>query len=110
MEKIYSCSFSYAIDCISGKWKGMILWHLSNETKRYGELKKLIPNITQKMLTQSLRELERNHIVNRKVYSVVPPKVEYSLTKYGNELIVILDQLNRWGIKTCNELNILKDS
>ena len=108
-KKIYTCSFTYAMDCISGKWKGQVLWHLSVGTQRYGQLRKLIPNITQKMLTQNLRELENNNIINRKVYAVVPPKVEYSLTKYGDELINILEQLNNWGIKTCEELDILKD-
>ena len=108
-KKIYTCSFTYTMDCISGKWKGQVLWHLSSGTKRYGELRKLIPNITQKMLTQNLRELENNNILTRKVYAVVPPKVEYSLTKYGYELIEILEQLDKWGKKTCDELDILKN-
>ena len=105
----YDCPFSYAMDCISGKWKGQILWHLKTGTKRYGELRKLIPNITQKMLTQNLRELENNKIILRKVYAVVPPKVEYSLSIHAKELIQILENLHKWGIKTCDKLDILSE-
>ena len=93
----YSCSFEFALDIISGKWKGMILWHLSHGTLRYGELKKLLGNITQKMLTQTLRDLEKNQLITRKVYPVVPPKVEYTITQEGMKLIPIFQQLQEWG-------------
>ncbi len=68
---------------LGGKWKILILWHLKDEQKRFSELKRLMPEITEKMLIQQLRELERDGIVNRNVYSGVPPKLEYSFTEYG---------------------------
>jgi Predicted transcriptional regulators len=76
----------------------IIMWYLGKEgTKRFSELKALIPDITQRMLTTQLRELEEDGIVNRKVYPVVPPKVEYSLTPWGDSLIPILDLMYQWG-------------
>jgi DNA-binding HxlR family transcriptional regulator len=106
-EKSYNCSFEFTMDAISGKWKGLVLWHLSSGTLRYGELKKLLGNITQKMLTQTLRELENCSVVHREVYAVVPPKVEYSLTIHGEALIPILGALHKWGEETSKELGIL---
>lgn len=100
MSKIkdnYKCSLELATDLIGGKWKLMILWHLIDGTKRFSELKNTIPSITQKMLTQQLRELEEYNIVSRKVYPVVPPKVEYSLTENGINLIPILEDLCIWS-------------
>lgn len=82
---------------IGGKWKPLILWHLMEGTKRFGELKKVIPGITQKMLTQQLRELEADQLVHREVYAQVPPKVEYSLTEFGGTLAPVLDLLCDWG-------------
>lgn len=105
-EKNYSCSYEFAIDAVSGKWKGWIIWHLSTGTLRYGELKKLLNTITQKMLTQTLRELEYSGLIDRKVYPVVPPKVEYSLTKHGQKLLPVLKSLHEWGEETYNELGL----
>ncbi|MDZ8238098.1 MAG: winged helix-turn-helix transcriptional regulator [Nostoc sp. ChiQUE01a] len=82
---------------LGGKWKILILWHLKDEAKRYSQLKQLIPQITEKMLIQQLRELENDAIVNRKVYSNVPLKVEYSFTEYGKTLIPVLNALCDWG-------------
>jgi len=96
-SKNYNCFFQLATDIIGGKWKSMVLWALKKDVKRNGELKKLIPNISQKMLTQQLRELESAGIVERIVYPVVPPKVEYKLTKSGQMLIPILEDLHDWG-------------
>lgn len=96
-EKEYSCSFEFALDIVSGKWKGLILWYLRDETLRYGELKKILEKITQKMLTQTLRDLEANQLITRKVYPVVPPKVEYTITKHGKKLIPIFILLQDWG-------------
>ncbi len=96
-EKEYACSFEFALYLVSGKWKGLILWHLQEDTLRYGELKKIFPKITQKMLTQTLRELEKHGLITRKVYPVVPPKVEYTITKNGKKLIPIFEQLQVWG-------------
>ena len=95
--KEYACSFSFALDMVSGKWKGLILWYLRDETLRYGEIRKKLDGITQKMLTQTLRDLEKHQLVTRKVYPVVPPKVEYTITSYGKGLIPIFEQMLEWG-------------
>ena len=92
-----SCPVTTAIDVIGGKWKVIILYHLRDNTLRFGELRKCIPKITQKMLTQQLRELEANHLVARKVYAEVPPKVEYTSTQIADELRPIMDLLCVWG-------------
>lgn len=95
--KVEKCPVETALDVLAGKWKILILWYLRNETKRFNELQKLLPRTTQKMLIQKLRELEVDGIINREVYPVVPPKVEYSLTKYGETLKPIIKQLYLWG-------------
>lgn len=97
-EKTFNCEKELTLSVIGGKWKMLILWHLGKEgTKRFGELKALIPDITQRMLVNQLRELEDHLIIHREVYPVVPPKVEYSLTEYGESLIPILDAMYEWG-------------
>ncbi len=94
----YNCEKELTLAIIGGKWKMLILWHLSKEgTKRFGELKTLMPGITQRMLVNQLRELEDHLIVHREIYPVVPPKVEYSLTKHGESLLPILDSMYEWG-------------
>ncbi len=82
---------------LGGKWKILILWHLKDKARRFSELKRLIPEITEKMLIQQLRELEKDEIVNRKVYSDVPPKVEYSFTDYGRSVEPALKVLCQRG-------------
>lgn len=82
---------------LGGKWKLLILWHLKDRTRRFSELKRLMPEITEKMLIQQLRELEKDKIVNRQVYPDVPPKVEYSFTDYGRSLEPVLQVLCNWG-------------
>ncbi len=94
------------MDVIGGKWKILILWHLKDGVKRFGELKRQIPWITQKMLTQQLRELEADKIISRKVYAQVPPKVEYSLTELGENLKPIFDYMCNWGTAYIKENNI----
>jgi DNA-binding HxlR family transcriptional regulator len=96
-SKEYACGFELTLDLISGKWKGMVLWYLQDGTLRYGELRKKLGHITQKMLTQTLRELEKDKLITRKVYPVVPPKVEYTITTRGLKLIPIFVQLREWG-------------
>lgn len=91
------CPVETSIDVLAGKWKILILWYLLSETKRFNELEKLLPRTTQKMLIQKLRELEKDGVVHREVYPVVPPKVEYSLTSYGQSLKPILKTLYLWG-------------
>ncbi|TFI72101.1 winged helix-turn-helix transcriptional regulator [Carnobacterium divergens] len=93
----YNIGVEATMEVIGGKWKPIILCNLRHQKMRTNELKKAIPGITQKMLTQQLRELERDQIVNRIVYSQVPPKVEYELSAYGLTLSTILDQLCSWG-------------
>lgn len=94
----YYCVVELALQIIGGKWKPLILYHLSrNGTSRFGELRKTMPNITQKMLTQQLRELEEDGLVHRVVYPQVPPKVEYSLSDFGMSVLPILERLSEWG-------------
>lgn len=95
--KEYNCAFEYTLELISGKWKGLVLWYLQDGTLRYGELRKRLGNITQKMLTQTLRALEDDKLIKREVYPVVPPKVEYTITQRGARLIPIFEQLIDWG-------------
>mgnify|MGYP000402575450 CR=1 FL=1 len=95
--KVEKCPVETALDVLAGKWKILILWYLKSETKRFNELQKLLPRTTQKMLIQKLRELEEDGIIHREVYPVVPPKVEYSLTEYGETLKPIIKQLYLWG-------------
>lgn len=92
------CRVDDALQILVGKWKPIILLHLLEEdTLRFSELKRLIPGITQKMLTNQLRDLEEEDIIERVVYPVVPPKVEYSITEYGRTLHPILDAMHAWG-------------
>ena len=98
--KKYYCSMELTLQIIGGKWKPIIINHLGEQgTLRFSELKRTMPNITQKMLTQQLRELETDGIVYRKVYPQVPPKVEYSLSEEGNSVLPILEQMCQWGKK-----------
>jgi DNA-binding HxlR family transcriptional regulator len=109
-DKMFNCEKELTLSVIGGKWKMLILWHLGKEgTKRFGELKALMPGITQRMLVNQLRELEEDLIVNREVYPVVPPKVEYSLTEQGRSLMPILDAMYRWG-KNYMETNVERQS
>ncbi|MFJ8265381.1 winged helix-turn-helix transcriptional regulator [Peribacillus asahii] len=84
---------------VGGKWKPLIIWHLSNQTMRFNELKRALPKVTQKMLTQQLREMEAHGLIQRNVYPVVPPKVEYSLTELGQSLSPLLKEMCDWGQK-----------
>lgn len=97
-KRDYSCPVALTIDTVGGKWKAHILWHLRGEPLRYGELKRSLPGITHKMLTQQLRELEADGIVHREVYNVVPPRVDYSLTEQGRQLLPAFEALRRWGL------------
>lgn len=90
-----------------GKWKGIILCELRDQTLRFGELKEMIPKITQKVLTEQLRELEADKLINRVSYNQIPPKVEYSLTDYGEQLQPGLKMLEEWGD---NHINMVAES
>ena len=91
------CPVEAALEVIGGKWKGIILYHLLSETMRFNQLRRLMPEITQRMLTRQLRELEANDLISRKVYPEVPPKVEYSITEYGKTLAPVIHALQVWG-------------
>lgn len=97
MKKKYNIAVEATLEVIGGKWKCVILCHLMHGKKRTSELKRVMPGITQKMLTQQLRELEQHGIVDRIVYNQVPPKVEYQLSEFGDSLRVILNSLCAWG-------------
>lgn len=98
------CPISYTLSIVGGKWRWVLMWILySKGTQRYGEIRKLIPNITHKILIQHLKELETNGLILRKEYSQVPPKVEYSLTAKGKTLIPILQYMSEWGSININQ-------
>lgn len=94
-----SCGLTYAVELLNGRWKVNILWNLNNEVNRYGLLKKSIPGISEKMLTQRLRDLESEGLIIRKDFKTIPPHVEYSLSEAGKELIPALKLLCNWGTK-----------
>ena len=96
MKAKNACPVEATLDLIGGKYKALILWHLSGGTLRFSELKKQI-SATPKMLTQQLRELEANALIHREVFPVIPPKVEYSLTETGRSLMPILVAMRDWG-------------
>lgn len=98
-EQIEICPVTQTQNIIAGKWKIIILWHLSIETRRFNELQRLLPNISKGILTRQLRELEDDQMVHREVYKEVPPKVEYSLTPLGQSFIPILNSMGDWSKK-----------
>lgn len=96
-KRTYSCGLDAAIDVVGGKWKALLLWALHDEPKRFGALKRKVSGISEKMLIQQLREMERAGLVHREVHQQVPPKVEYSLTDFGQSLNTALGPLGDWG-------------
>lgn len=107
-NKLYYNPVEFAMDRIGGTWKMPILWRLKDSVLRYGELKKDMPRITHKMLTSQLRELEEEGFIERKVYPVVPPKVEYSITKRGRKSIVIIETIRNYGLDLMKEFGVDK--
>jgi DNA-binding HxlR family transcriptional regulator len=97
-DTVQHCPVEWTLSAIGGKWKSVILWHLKGRVRRFGELHKLIPRATQKVLTAQLRQLEREGLIQRKVYAQVPPKVEYSMTAYGLTLSPLLESMCKWGV------------
>jgi len=93
----YGCPVEATLAVIGGKWKGVILYHLMSGTKRFNEFRCLMPDITQRMLTLQLRELEKDGIIHREIFKEVPPKVEYSLTDFGRTLEPIINLMRDWG-------------
>jgi DNA-binding HxlR family transcriptional regulator len=95
--KEYHCAMDVTMDYIGGKWKTVVLWYLKKEKRRFNELKRLIPAITEKMLSIQLKKLEKDGIISRKVYPEIPPRVEYDLTEAGKTLIPALEEIAKWG-------------
>ncbi len=98
------CPAEITLRVIGGRWKILILWHLFQRVKRFSELRRELDGITQKMLTEQLREMERDQIIHREVYAQVPPKVEYSLTPLGESLKPVLDAMCGWGVQRAQSL------
>ena len=97
MDNTVNCPVTATLNLVGGKYKALILWHLAEGDLRFSQLNRLIPNATAKMLTQQLREMEAQDLIHREVYPVVPPKVEYSLTKLGKSLMPVLVAMRDWG-------------
>ena len=106
----YECGLEAALAVIGGKWKSLVLWNLSNGTRRFGELKRLVTGISEKMLIQQLREMEADGIVLRKVYPEVPPRVEYSVTPFGKSLLEAMKPICSWGEKHMKRIATLQDA
>ncbi|WP_312030607.1 helix-turn-helix domain-containing protein [Methylosinus sp. H3A] len=102
-EEYDECPIEAAMDIIGGKWKPSILFRLADGTKRFSQLQRLLKTITQRTLTQQLRDLERDHMISRRIYPEVPPRVEYSLTERGRSLEPVLALLFRWGVENVLE-------
>lgn len=105
-KKLYYNPVEFAMDRIGGTWKMPILWRLKDKVMRYGELKKDIPHITHKMLASQLRELESEGFIRRKVYPVVPPKVEYSITARGKKSIAVIETIRSYGLDLMKEFKV----
>ncbi|HEX2945361.1 MAG TPA: helix-turn-helix domain-containing protein [Clostridia bacterium] len=97
-EAVKSCPVTVTQNLLMGKWKLALLWVIGQQTRRFNELQRLMPNISRGVLTQQLRELERDGLVNREVYREVPPKVEYSLTEIGKSFIPVMMRIMEWGV------------
>lgn len=104
--KLYYNPVEFAMDRIGGTWKMPILWRLKDKVMRYGVLKKDIPHITDKMLTSQLRELEAEGFIDRKAFAVVPPRVEYSLTRRGTRAIVMIEAIREYGTELMREFKV----
>ncbi|MBP7252019.1 MAG: helix-turn-helix transcriptional regulator [Alphaproteobacteria bacterium] len=94
-----NCPVEASLDLIGGKWKAILLFRIIEQTRRFNELRRLVPNMTQRMLTNQLRELESDGLISRKVYAQVPPKVEYAITPFGKTLLPVLLALKSWAEK-----------
>jgi DNA-binding HxlR family transcriptional regulator len=109
-RKTYSCGLEAALEVIGGKWKLLILWALRSEARRFGELRRLVPGISEKMLIQHLKEMSADGIVTRKDFKEVPPRVEYALTRFGWSLLSALTPLCEWGTLHMKRIEACKES
>lgn len=97
-DKQYRCPVEVTVEMISGKWKSLILWHLHDGAMRYKELERIVPGVSQKMLTQQLKEMEEDKLLIRTVFPEVPPRVEYELTELGHSVFPMLEMMHNWAI------------
>jgi DNA-binding HxlR family transcriptional regulator len=102
-KKMFSCGLEASLSVIGGKWKILIIWQLANRPRRFGELRRFVAGVTEKMLIQGLKELEKDGLVSRRDFREIPPKVEYSLTERGVELANVLRPLCEWGKENFGE-------
>jgi DNA-binding HxlR family transcriptional regulator len=108
--KYYSCGLEAALEVIGGKWKVLILWALRSQAHRFGELRRLVPGISEKMLIQHLKEMEADGIVKRRDFKEVPPRVEYALTAFGRSLNAALTPLCEWGTLHMRRIGARKEA
>ncbi|HRH65866.1 MAG TPA: helix-turn-helix domain-containing protein [Bacteroidia bacterium] len=101
--KTFHCALDVTMHYVGGKWKSVVLWYLRKDSRRFGELKKVIPEISEKMLSLTLRQLEQDSLVERTVYAEVPPRVEYKLTPQGKTVLPIIEEMAAWGRKKSKE-------
>src|SRR5262244_3219490 len=109
-QKTYSCGLDASLDVIGGKWKGLILWALRSEAHRFGELRRVVEGISEKMLIQHLKEMEADGILKRRDFKEVPPRVEYALTPFGQSLYAALAPLCEWGALHMKRIETRKHS
>jgi DNA-binding HxlR family transcriptional regulator len=109
-QKVYCCGLEAALEVIGGKWKVLILWQLSGEARRFGELRRMVAGISEKMLIQHLKEMEADGVVTRKDFKEVPPRVEYSLTRFGESLCKALAPLCEWGTSHMKRIETCRDA
>jgi len=109
-QKTYSCGLDASLDVIGGKWKGLILWALRSEAHRFGELRRVVEGISEKMLIQHLKEMEADGIVKRRDFKEVPPRVEYALTPFGQSLYAALAPLCEWGTLHMKRIEARKEA
>ena len=109
-QKTYSCGLDASLDVIGGKWKGLILWALRSEAHRFGELRRVVEGISEKMLIQHLKEMEADGIVKRRDFKELPPRVEYALTPFGQSLYAALAPLCEWGTLHMKRIEARKEA
>ena len=102
-KRMFSCGLEASLSVIGGKWKFLIIWQLANHPRRFGELRRLVAGVTEKMLIQGLKELQKDGVVSRRDFREIPPKVEYSLTERGVELATVLRPLCEWGTENFSD-------